>query len=72
LTLIEAAGTVDFSTEDMRAKTVTTGKFSKGAIVNDPNGVVTWTNPFQTPFCALKDVTINVGSHRKYEVTNIV
>jgi len=71
LTLIEAAGTVDFSTEDMRPKTVTTGKFSKGAIVRDPNGVVTWTNPFQTPFCALKDVTIDVGSHRKYDVYDI-
>ena len=71
LTLIEAAGTVDFSTEDMRAKTVTTGKYSKGAIVKDPNGVVTWTNPFQTPFCALKDVTIDVGSHKKYTVADI-
>ena len=71
LTLIEAAGTVDFSTEDMRAKTVTTGKFSKGAIVRDPNGVVTWSNPFQTPFCALKDVTIDVGTHRKYDVYDI-
>ena len=71
LTLIEAAGTVDYSTEDLRAKVVTTGKYSKGAIVNDPNGTVTHTNPFQTPFCALKDVTIDVGSHRKYEVTDI-
>jgi len=71
LTALEAYGKMDFSTEDLRAKTVTTGKFYKGAVLSDPNGVVTWTNPFQTPYCSLADVSVNVGYHKKYTVAAI-
>jgi len=72
LTALEAYGKVDFSTEDLRAKVAPTGwKFFKGSVLSDPNGMVDFTNPFQTPFCALKDVTIDVGSHKKYTVADI-
>lgn len=71
LTALEAWGKCDFSTEDMRAKTVTTGKFYKGSSLSDPNGTVTWTNPFQVPYGSLKDITCDVGSHKKYTVAGI-
>lgn len=71
LTLLEAYGKADFSTEDLRAKTVTTGKLYKGAALSDPNGVVTWTNPLQVPYGSLRDVSIDLGSHKKYTVAGI-
>jgi len=71
LTALDAYGKVDFSTEDLRDKTVTTGKFYKGSSLLDPNGTVTWTNPFQTPYCSLRDITADVGSHKKYTVADI-
>jgi hypothetical protein len=71
LTALEAYGKMDFSTEDMRAKTVTTGKFYKGSTLSDPNGVVTWTNPFQVPYGSLRDVSADVGAHKKYTVAAI-
>jgi len=71
LTALDAYGKVDFSTEDMRPKTVTTGKFYRGSSNLDPNGTVTWTNPFQTPLCSLKDITCDVGNHKKYTVADI-
>jgi len=71
LTALDAYGKVDFSTEDLRAKTVTTGKFYKGSVLSDPNGAVTWTNPFQVPYGSLKDVSVDVGYHKKYTVAGI-
>ena len=71
LTALDAYGKVDFSTEDLRAKTVTTGKFYKGSVLSDPNGAVTWTNPFQVPYGSLKDVSVDVGYHKKYTVAAI-
>ena len=71
LTALEAYGKMDFSSEDLRAKTVTTGKFYKGSVLSDPNGAVTWTNPFQVPYGSLKDVSVDVGYHKKYTVAAI-
>ncbi|HUX00923.1 MAG TPA: hypothetical protein VMY35_08075 [Phycisphaerae bacterium] len=71
LTLLEAYGKADFSTEDLRDKVVTTGRFYKGSSNLDPNGTVTWTNPFETPYCSLRDITCDVGSNKKYTVEGI-
>ena len=71
LTALEAYGKVDFSSEDLRDKVVTNANFYKGSTLLDPNGTVTWSNEFQTPYCSLKDITIDVGSHKKYTVAGI-
>jgi len=72
LTALEAYGKMDFSSEDLRAKVASTGwKFYKGAVLSDPNGMVDFTNPFQTPYCSLKDVSVDVGYHKKYTVAAI-
>jgi len=72
LTALEAYGKMDFSSEDLRAKVASTGwKFYKGAVLSDPNGMVDFTNPFQTPYCSLRDVSVDVGYHKKYTVAGI-
>jgi len=72
LTALEAYGKMDFSSEDLRAKTASTGwKFYRGSVLSDPNGTVNFTNPFQVPYGSLQDVSVNVGSHKKYTVAGI-
>jgi hypothetical protein len=56
------AATVDFRA-DMRAKTITNCDLYAGANVQDPQGVVTWTNGLDLNACDQGEVTLNLGKN---------
>jgi hypothetical protein len=58
---------VDFK-GNLTARTVTTPKLWAGAKLNDPFGVITYTNGLALQQCKAADVTIDVGTNRTLSV----
>ena len=57
--------------ENFRAVTMAAGELYAGAVLRDPHGRVTFTAPLELEGCNLLDVTLDLGRHRKYVVTDI-
>lgn len=60
LTNLFTSGRVDYS-RDMRAKTVTNATLYRGGEINDPQGVVVWTNGIDLSGCGLREAGLDVG-----------
>jgi hypothetical protein len=54
--------TLDAS-QDMRAKTLTNCTLFAGATLNDPDGTLTFTNPFLLSGCGIADITVALGDN---------
>lgn len=57
--------------ENFRAVTVDDCHLFSGAILRDPHGRVTFTAAFELHGCDMVDVTLDLGTHRKYTVADI-
>jgi hypothetical protein len=69
-------GKIDFSTENLKAKTVgvastTYPRLYKGCTMLDPAGIVTWAEEPELIGCAMNEITANFGSNKKYTISDI-
>lgn len=66
-----ADATLDLQGNPNSAKTYTNlVNLYPGATLNDPNGIVTFTNNFKIPGGSLDDVTLDFGQDRTYDVSS--
>ena len=67
-TLTATGGTIDWS-DDSRSKTVTNCTIGPGVTLDDPQGVVTFTNGITLSNCKLSDVTLDIGTGKTITIS---